>query len=63
MVYTNMKAIYNYIFRFRRGTLYWSHHKDLRRNIQRHLNDLEPAELSLQQQDIHLEHEGNYCFI
>lgn len=31
----------------------------LRRNIQRHLNDLDAAELSLQQQYIHLEHEEN----
>lgn len=31
----------------------------LRRNIQRHLNDLDAAELSMQQQDMHLEHEEN----
>lgn len=51
------------MFRSRRETLLWSHHKEWRRNMQRHWNDLDAAELLLQQKDIHLEHEDNCYFI
>lgn len=51
------------MFRSRRETLLWSHHKEWRRNMQRHWNDFDAAELLLQQKDIHLEHEDNCYFI
>lgn len=56
-----MKAIY--MFSSRRETLLWSHFKELRRNMQKHWNDFDAAELLLQQKDIHLEHEDNCYFI
>ena len=36
----------------RRRTSYWSHYRELQQNMRSHLNDLDAAELSLQQHDI-----------